>query len=178
MAGFRKTARGLVRDALADSVTGFNAQLAAIAGAYGVPAFEIVWTQPSDNFAQSYIDDSVMEEVSSVRRYPACFIYCGRAEDERRVKGRVFSGTVFVRVAFVLRYRALTDAQDAGNAISGVQSAEDTESMADAVTDAASEALRAGLRCVYSFSAEPSAVELYGDGYRQRVELTLGIGVL
>lgn len=185
MPNFRKVVRSAVHTALSHATTGFNAQLAAIASAYGVTAFTLDWSLPSKNVAFSFLEEGDGEETSSLTEYPACLIYCGRAENQWRVKGKKFSGTVAVRVSFILRYRALTDAVTAGNTITHEKAMADTESIADAVNDAALEAIYAGGAAFQSagvfystYVAEPSPVEPLGDGYRQRVDITLGFEVL
>lgn len=183
MPNFRKNAREQILAVLAHATTGFNAQLAAIAASYSVTAFTIDWAVPSNNFAVAYLDPEGVA-ASTIDTFPCAVLYGGRAVDEKNQKYRKFSGQVIYGVDFYLQYRALTDAQHAGNAITNLAALGNNEPIADAVDDAFLEALNAGRSTFQTngltlsgFSADRNPVEPRGDGYVQRLAFTLGFEV-
>lgn len=183
MPNYKKVVRDTIRTVVAHASTGFNPQLSAIAATYGVSAFSIDWTLPSNNFAMSYVDEEEID-VSSLVTFPAALLYTSSAVNDKLVKAKKFSGQVDAHLDFFLRYRALTDAETADNDITNEQAGADTESIADAVEDAALECLEAGraamtaagIRMV-SYRVERSPVRVYGDGPGQRVAIQLKINL-
>jgi hypothetical protein len=78
---------------LSDSVTGFNANLTAVANTYGVDAFTVDWSNTSSNFMIGQIDPNLLEQSSSFT-YPFVTIDTATVTDDGRVVSAVFAGTI------------------------------------------------------------------------------------
>jgi hypothetical protein len=121
---YRKTVRDAIRAAMAHASTGFNVRLNALATAYGITPFTIDWTSAeSRTFAQSLIDPQNIE-ICQLLDFPAACLYTEQANDTGFPRGVKFSGSMVASLDFWQRQR------------DGIESL-DTESMSDAIEDAA-----------------------------------------
>jgi hypothetical protein len=179
---YRKKVRALVVSALADGTTGFNAKLDALAsGNYDITPFAIDFAYPSRSFVMGYLTGESDIETSRIIQFPGATLHGATATHLKTVKFRKFSGQVVLVLTFWLRYRALTDIAHAGNAINEEAASFNYEEIADAVEDAALEALHAGRAAFQQngvafndYQTARSAIQESGDGYSQQLTLTLG----
>jgi hypothetical protein len=183
MPNYRKKVRTLVVAALADATAGFNAKLVALVsgGAYAITPFSIDFFFPSRSFLMGYLTGESDIETSRIIQFPGATLHGASATHLKTVKFRTFSGQVVLVLTFWLRYRALTDLPNSGNAIGEEAASFNYEEIADAVEDAALEALHAGRAAFQQngvaftdYQTDRSAIQEFGDGYSQQLTLTLG----
>ena len=115
----QQRAREAVLLRLADTTTGFNANLAAVASAYGVQSFAIDWSDSSKNFFRGFLDPNEIDE-STASRYPLVMLYSVASANRNFQKFTLFSGDVTLGLDFHITWRptnALKDFEDLGDAI-------------------------------------------------------------
>lgn len=171
----RKAVRDAMRAVLSDGTNGFNAKLGTLSGDYGITPFSINWEFDSPNFAQVQMDYENAEVFHAFTEYPVCMLYTTEAVNlpDEGVKYQTFGGQVIVGVEFLLRYRALKDAQHFGNVFTDTN---DMESLPDAVEDALFDCVHtqrsalntSGFRWTRRFTSSRDPVRLTGDGHYQR----------
>lgn len=114
-----KAARDAVRARLADGTAGFNAQLAAIAGAYGITPFLV---DVNRNLFESFVHPDAIEAASPVKG-PVFCLYSMSSVNQNLNKFGLFSGVVTIGLDVHLSYSA-------GNTL------KNADALADAVEDA------------------------------------------
>lgn len=162
--------------ALSDGTNGFNEKLAALEVDYGITAFGIEWDAESENFAQVQLDFENAEIFHAFKRFPVCMLYTTETVNipDDGPKYQTFGGQVLVYVEFLLRYRAIKDAQHAGNYFADTN---DMESLPDAVEDALFDCIHSqrsslnvsGFHWTRRFTSSRDPVRLTGDGHFQRL---------
>lgn len=154
---------------------------------YGVPPLNISFTYPSRNFIHAFIDPLEFDASTAAIELPGLALYTSEAVDLKTVKNMAFSGFVAGHLDFYLRYRALRDRATASNAITERNATFEPEVLADCVEDSAlmvltSQYARTTFReadfNMTDYKANRDAIEFLGDGFLQRVSLTLGFSVL
>lgn len=181
MANFRKLTRdSLVNLALADAAAGFNAQLAGVAGTYGITPFTLDFGAESANVVYGALDEQGVQ-ISRIFEFPGAVISTVEAVNERRVRGARFSGFISASIAVYLRMRAIDDPNIGANQ---PNFGGDWESLPDAVEDAMHEALHQGRGAMsaagvnYSeYRSDRDLITETGDGYIQKITFTLGFEV-
>ena len=129
MSQISKKVRDSLKTVLSDATTGFNANLAAIESAYGITAFTVDWGATSDNFFQSNVSPESLEEANVVEHQTTVFLYSVASSNLSRTKPSQFSGDVTVNLDFWIRH-------------AGAEIPNDSESLADAIEDAAITAMQ------------------------------------
>jgi hypothetical protein len=176
----RTAIRRATVEMLKDPVRGFNvrmAEAAAVAPYAALKQFSLDFEPGSTNFIQAYYANDVDAGSGPLSDFPALVLYTSQAQNERREKGYGFSGTVLLHLDFYLEYRIRFGEFD------GIEDF-DTESIADAVEDAVLAIFHASTAywppgVVYdgSYSSARDPIQLNGDGWIQRVPITLALGV-
>ena len=162
---YRKVTRDAVRTALSAAVTGFNAQLAAIAAAYSIVPYTIDWAAESRQTFQGYISPEQID-VSQIVEYPAVVLYTSDAINENFEKGHRFGGQVQAHMDWYLRFKT------------GIE-VDDVESILDATEDAALEAINdysawpANVIYNRQFQVSRDAISLLGEGWEQRIAVQM-----
>jgi len=169
----RKAACDAILAWLSNPATGFNWQLL---NTFGIPVNvfgPINWTLPSPNFARIYASQEILtiERISELVTFPGALLYSTRSQDTGEQKGSNLSFSGVVEVCFdvyTLLRRGATATDLTG----------DTETLADAIHDAALLALKQswgnlanGVNLNRDISCERGPLVLYGDGYGQRVPI-------
>lgn len=93
MAEVSTVVRTRILDRLADSLSGWNAQAAAVAAGLGIDALSIDFGATSQQFYQTYIAAEAIE-VSAPKRYPLASLYVVRSENRQIHQDILFSGLV------------------------------------------------------------------------------------
>lgn len=181
--------RQVIRAGIVAALTArFNSINVALANSvtYGVPPLEIDFSENSNNFVQGYLDPIDFEASTAAIQLPGMVLYGVEAVDEKNIKSSKFSGTVVYRIDCYLRYRALRDNETASNSISEVQATRQLEVFADCAEDSMLSTL-ADPATLTEFSelqfsrteykAERDPVDLFGDGFLQRVAFALGFKI-
>lgn len=166
----RKKVRDALVAVLRHATRGFNARLAALAGQYGVEPFAIDWNPGSTSVFQGYLTSTDVEigQLSPDEFCPCgVVIYTTTTEAMALQKPSAFSGQVGACVDFYIRFRE------------GIEQ-DDTESIMDAVEDAAVSALyddaaawppNVTLSAHFVGAKEPA--RLVGDGWQERLSVQL-----
>jgi hypothetical protein len=153
---------------LADAATGFNAKLAAVAGAYGIQAFQIDWMDGSKNFFRGFLDPNDVDE-SVASRYPLVMLYAITSSNDHDSLPRTFSGQVTLGLDFHVTWRS-------GNA------QRNFEDLGDAIEDAVYEVFSDGNwpqlwgaanACQVAISLTKRPVEMGGEHWRQTLSFRL-----
>jgi len=100
-------ALGALQTRLSDPATGFNVNLAAVAGEYGVAGYAVDWSRTSANFLVGQVDPNALEQ-SSTFTYPFTTIDTADVTDDGRVVSAVFAGTI----ALIVEVHISFDTQD------------------------------------------------------------------
>lgn len=167
---YRKTVRDAIVAVLSDAATGFNARLNASAIAYGIVPFTIDFTGAAQNFALCKIEPKDIE-LCELLSFPAACLYTEEAADTGIPRGITFSGEVIACLDFYLRQHT------------GVESF-DSESMLDAIEDAAMSAINnpavhwpisSAISAIFARknSANRDHLVQLGDGFGQRIGMRI-----
>jgi hypothetical protein len=167
---YRKTIRDAIVAVLSDAATGFNARLNASAAAYGIVPFTIDFTGAEQNFALCRIDPQNIE-LCELLNFPAACLYTEEAADTGLPRGIAFSGEVIACLDFYLRQRTGAEAFD-------------SESMLDAIEDAAMSAINdpavrwpisSAISAIFARknSAGRDHLVPLGDGFGQRIGMRI-----
>jgi len=165
---YRKAVRDAIASVMANPLTGFNFRLNAIAADYGVTPFEIEWGGSADNFAMAYIDPQDIE-TCSLLNFPAACLYTSDAEDTGLPRAVAFSGGLIACLDFWQRKREGAEGFD-------------TESMTDAIEDAAMSAINAAtwpidqnVSVIFSrrTSIQRDHLVPLADGFGQRIHIRM-----
>lgn len=182
-ANYRQIVRSKLRAVL---VAEFNTVNAAAAAGYGVPALDINFDYPSENFLMAQVDALGFEASNAAITPPGLVLYTSSAVDLKRQLNRQFSGEVLGHLDFYLMYRALRDQETAANSITDQQASWEPEVLADCVEDSALTVLRSqastllfgAANCnLIGYRCDRDPIQVYGDGFFQRVAITCGFSV-
>lgn len=170
MPNYRKTVRDAVRTVLSAESTGINASATST-------GLLVDWLEKT-NILEGYIDPEAAE-VEKLIELPGLVIYTSEAVNDHVVKGFKFSGQVLAHAEAYLQYRKIKR-EEIEFTRADAWETRDFETPADAMEEALLTAIAAGsatftaagVRLVgYRVTRDP--VQLYGDGWGQRIALTM-----
>lgn len=167
---YRETVRNTLRTILSDSTSGINAASADT-------GLTVDWTGRG-NFLMAYLDPEAAE-IEKLIELPGAVLYTSEAVNDHGIKGHKFSGQVIAHLDIYLRYRPVKRPETEYELADPWES-KDMETVSDDMETAVVSALHAGAATFASsgvrmvgFRTVRDPVQLYGDGYGQRVAITI-----
>ena len=160
---------------LSDPVTGFNANLQAVAPTYGISAYTVDWSQTtSANFLIGQVDPSVLERSASFT-YPFTTIDTGAAIDDARVVSAVFAGSI----ALIVEVHISLEDEDFPRALNPLaQAIEDAMFATLNNLDEIGVYMSAGLTYNGKWTLQKSSIAFAGNNWRRTLRFTASVGFI
>jgi hypothetical protein len=157
---------------LSDPATGFNANLAAVASAYGITPYVVDWSSASSNFLIGQVDPNLLE-ASSTFTYPFTTIDTGAVVDDARVVSAVFAGTI----ALVIEVHISLESEDFPRLLAPLaQAIEDAMFSTVNNLDEIGTYMSALLTYNGKWALQKSTITFAGNNWRRTLRFTASVG--